>query len=240
MDEIVLTAETGRSTGTRPSRRSRTAGNIPAVLYGLQQDPVTVSVGWPELRRAITTKAGLNAIIHLEVGGQRHMSIVKEIQRHPVRRDVLHVDFVRIDPDQDVTVDVAIVMVGEAKEVTDNDGMVDQNLFTLSINAAPDNIPTEIKVDISDLTIGDSVRVGDLVLPERVTTDVDPNEAVAVGMITRSPLRRWLPRRPPRRLLWLPRRLLWLPSLVPRAKMASPPRAPTRPQTRTAAPTPSR
>nr|MBT4279182.1 50S ribosomal protein L25 [Actinomycetota bacterium] len=188
MDEIVLTAETGRSTGTRPSRRSRTAGKIPAVLYGLQQEPVTVSVDWPELRRAITTEAGLNAIIHLEVGGERHMSIVKEIQRHPVRRDVLHVDFVRIDPDQDVTVDVSIVMVGEAKEVTDNDGMVDQNLFTLSINAAPDNIPTEIEVDISALTIGDSVRVGDLVLPDRVTTDVDPDEAVAVGMITRSTL----------------------------------------------------
>ena len=188
MGEIVLTVETGRSTGTRPSRRSRTAGKIPAVLYGLQQDPVTVSVDWPELRRAITTEAGLNAIIQLEVGGEKHMSIVKEIQRHPVRRDVLHVDFVRIDPDQDVTVDVSIVMVGEAKEVTDNDGMVDQNLFSLTINAAPDNIPTEIEVDISNLTIGDSVRVGDLVLPERVTTDVDPDEAVAVGMITRSTL----------------------------------------------------
>ena len=188
MDEIVLTVETGRSTGTRPSRRSRTAGKIPAVLYGLQQDPVTVSVDWPELRRAITTEAGLNAIIQLEVGGEKHMSIVKEIQRHPVRRDVLHVDFVRIDPDQDVTVDVSIVMVGEAKEVTDNDGMVDQNLFSLTINAAPDNIPTEIEVDISNRTMGDSVRVGDLVLPERVTTDVDPDEAVAVGMITRSTL----------------------------------------------------
>ena len=188
MDEIVLTAETGRSTGTRPSRRGRTAGHIPAVLYGLKQDPLTVSIEWPELRRAITTEAGLNAIIHLEVGGEKHMSIVREIQRHPVRRDVLHVDFVRIDPDQDVTVDVSIVMVGEAKEVTDNDGMVDQNLFTLTISAAPDNIPTEIEVDISELTIGDSARVIDLVLPEGVTTDVDPDEAVAVGTITRSTL----------------------------------------------------
>ncbi len=188
MDEIVLTAATGRTTGTRSSRRSRTAGHIPAVLYGLQQDPLVVSVEWPELRRAITTEAGLNAIINLEVGGERHMSIVREIQRHPVRRDVLHVDFVRVDPDQDITVDVSIVMIGEAKEVTDNDGMVDQNLFTLTVNAAPDNIPTEIQVDISALTIGDSTRVGDLLLPEGVTTDVDPDEAVAVGMITRSTL----------------------------------------------------
>jgi large subunit ribosomal protein L25 len=122
------------------------------------------------------------------VGGEKHMSIVKEIQRHPVRRDVLHVDFVRIDPDQDVTVDVSIVMVGEAKEVTDNDGMVDQNLFTLTINAAPDNIPTEIEVDIrSSRSVTLRVSV-DLVLPEGVTTDVDSDEAVAVGMITRSTL----------------------------------------------------
>ena len=116
------------------------------------------------------------------------MSIVKDIQRHPVRRDVTHVDFLRIDPKQDVTVDVPIVMIGEAKEVTDADGMVDQNMFSLSVSAAPDNIPNELEIDISDLTVGDSKRVGDISLPIGVTTDVDPEETVAVGMITRSTL----------------------------------------------------
>ena len=116
------------------------------------------------------------------------MSIVKDIQRHPVRRDVTHVDFLRIDPKQDVTVDVPIVMVGEAKEVTDADGMVDQNLFTLTVNSAPDSIPNELEVDISGLTIGDSLRVADIALPSGVTTDVDLEETVAVGMITRSTL----------------------------------------------------
>ena len=71
-----------------------------------------------------------------------------------MRRDVTHVDFLRIDPKQDVTVDVPIVMIGEAKEVTDADGMVDQNLFSLTVNAAPDSIPNEFEVDISGLTIG--------------------------------------------------------------------------------------
>jgi large subunit ribosomal protein L25 len=116
------------------------------------------------------------------------MSIVKDVQRHPVRRDVTHIDFLRIDPNQDVTVDVPLVMIGEAKEVTDADGMVDQNLFSLSVNAAPDSIPNELEVDISSLTIGDSLRVADVVLPAGVTTDVDPDETVAVGMITRSTL----------------------------------------------------
>ena len=188
MDEIVLTAATGRTTGTRPSRRLRREGSIPAVVYGLDQDPVSVTVEWPDLRRAITTDAGLNAVIQIDIDGDRHMSLVRDVQRHPVRRDVLHVDFIRIDPDQEVVVDVPILLVGEADEVTNNDGMVDQNLFALTVSAAPDNIPTEIELDVSALTIGDSLRVADLVLPAGVTTEVDPEDAVAVAMITRSTL----------------------------------------------------
>lgn len=188
MSEIVLTADTSRVTGTRSSRRLRREGRVPAVVYGLGQDPVSIDVDWPELRRALTTDAGVNAVIHLEFDGDKQMSIVKDIQRHPVRRDVTHVDFLRIDPKQDVTVDVPVIMVGEAKEVTDADGMVDQNLFTLTVNSAPDSIPNELEIDISGLTIGDSLRVADIVLPAGVSTDVDPEETVAVGMITRSTL----------------------------------------------------
>ena len=188
MDEIVLTASTDRVTGTRTSRRIRRDGRIPGVLYGLGAESVTIAVDWSDLRRALTTEAGVNAIIQLEVEGERHMSIVKDLQRHPVRRDVLHIDFLRIDPTRDVTVDVPIVMVGEARELIAADGMVDQNLFTLSVNAPPDRIPNELKIDISDLTVGDSIRVGDLALPVGVSTDVDPEDAVAVGTITRSTL----------------------------------------------------
>jgi large subunit ribosomal protein L25 len=188
MSEIVLTADTTRKTGTRSSRRLRRDQRVPAVVYGLSQDPVSIDVAWVDLREALTTDAGVNAVIHLEIGGEKQMSIVKDVQRHPVRRDVTHIDFLRIDPNQDVTVDVPLVMIGEAKEVTDADGMVDQNLFSLSVNAAPDSIPNELEVDISSLTIGDSLRVADIVLPAGVTTDVDPDETVAVGMITRSTL----------------------------------------------------
>lgn len=188
MSEIVLPADTTRKTGTRPSRRLRREQRVPAVVYGLSQDAVSIDVAWVDLREALTTDAGVNAVIHLEIGGEKQMSIVKDIQRHPVRRDVTHVDFLRIDPDQEVTVDVPLVMIGEAKAVTDADGMVDQNLFSLTVNAAPDSIPNELEVDISALTIGDSLRVADIVLPVGVTTEVDPDETVAIGMITRSTL----------------------------------------------------
>ena len=188
MSEIVLTADTTRQTGTRPSKRLRREQRVPAVVYGLSQDPVSIDVAWADLRGALTTDAGVNAVIHLEIAGEKQMSIVKEIQRHPVRRDVIHVDFLRIDPDEDVTVDVPLVMIGEAKAVTDADGMVDQNLFSLTVNASPENIPNELEMDISALGIGDSLRVSDIVLPTGVTTDVDPDETVAIGMITRSTL----------------------------------------------------
>lgn len=188
MSEIVLTADTTRQTGTRPSKRLRREQRIPAVVYGLSQDPVSIDVAWADLRVALTTDAGVNAVIHLEIAGEKQMSIVKDIQRHPVRRDVTHVDFLRIDPDQDVTVDVPLVMIGEAKAVTDADGMVDQNLFSLTVNASPENIPNELEMDISALGIGDSLRVADIVLPAGVTTDMDPEETVAIGMITRSTL----------------------------------------------------
>ena len=184
----MLTAATGRTTGSRSTRRLRGEGLVPAVLYGLDQDPVSVSVIWPELRQALTTEAGVNVVLQLEVEGERHMSIVKDIQRHPVRRDVVHVDFLRIDPNKKVTVGVTIVMIGEALEVTQGNGMVDQNLFSLTVDASPTAIPNELEVDISALTIGDSIRVADIALPAGVTTDVDPEETVAVGMITRSTL----------------------------------------------------
>ena len=188
MEEILLTANTTREIGSSSSRRVRKDGIVPGVLYGLNEESVSLSVTWPDLRRALTTDSGINAIIQLEVDGKKQMTIVKDIQRHPVKRNVLHVDFLRIDPDQNVTVDIPLVMIGEAREVSAADGMVDQNMFSLTVSAPPDRIPTEIEVDISALTVGDAIRVGDLQLPEGVTSEGDPADPRAVGMSTRSTL----------------------------------------------------
>jgi large subunit ribosomal protein L25 len=188
MEEQVLETELGRATGTRSSRRLRTEGQIPGVVYGLGDDPVSVTVDFRDLRSALTTDAGLNAIINLDVAGERQLSIVKEIQRHPVRQDVLHVDFLRVDPDEEVEVDVPITLIGEAREVTQADGIVDQTLFTLPVFAKPGSIPNEITIDISDLKVGDSVRVSDIVLPDGARPALELDEAVATGVITRSTL----------------------------------------------------
>lgn len=184
--DVSLTVETGRESGSRPMRRLRRDGVIPGVVYGLGADPVKVAVPWPELRKALNTEAGMNALISLTVDGDTQLSIVKDLQRHPVRRDVLHVDFQLIDRTKPLTVDVPINLIGRAEAVEAEKGIIDQLAYTLAVNARPGSIPTQIDVDISHLEIGMTVTVEEIALPEGVTTDVDPDTAVAVGSPTRS------------------------------------------------------
>jgi large subunit ribosomal protein L25 len=182
MAEITLQASTGRTTGSRPSGRLRAEGKVPGVVYGLGQDPQSVSVLWRELRVVLTGEAGLNALIDLHIdGASGDLVMVKDLQRHPVRRDVLHVDFLRVSRDHAISVEVPIVLDGDAHDVTSNDGVVDHVLYALTITAKPADIPNEITIDISGLQIGDAIRVGDIQLPAGVETDVDPEDAVVIA-----------------------------------------------------------
>ncbi|MGH9085772.1 MAG: 50S ribosomal protein L25 [Acidimicrobiales bacterium] len=181
MAEIILHATPRPPQGTRPVRRLRAEGKVPGVVYGLGADPVTLSVEWRELRAALVTEQGLNAVIHLDIDGSTTPTLVKDLQRHKVRRDVLHVDFIRVDLDKPVEVEVPIHLEGEADAVTANDGVIDQMLTALLISAKPSDIPSGLTVDISDLEIGGAKRVGDIVLPAGVTTHVDAEEPVVTA-----------------------------------------------------------
>lgn len=183
MAEITLKATTGRPLGTRPSRRLRAEGKVPAVVYGLDADPVSVTVDWRPLREALTTEAGLNALIDLDIDGEVALTIVKELQRHPIRGDVLHLDFLRVSADAEITVDVPIVLTGEPVLVERADGTVEHLLFALSVNAKPADIPNEIAVDVSELEVDHAIRVGDLTLPAGVSTDADPEEVVVTAQV---------------------------------------------------------
>jgi len=186
MSELLLTANTGRLTGTRSSRRLRREGQVPAVLYGLGEDPVSISVDWPELRKALTTEAGVNALITIDVAGSKQLSIVKDIQRHPTRRDVLHVDFIRLDPNAEVEVEVPLILTGEARKVAQVSGMVDQTAFTIAVLSKPQDIPTEVTADVSELEVGETITIGDVVLPDGVSAAADPEDTVASAVVTRS------------------------------------------------------
>lgn len=188
MAEITLTADHRDLTGNGPARRLRAEGKVPGVVYGLGGDPIPVTVEWRPLRDALTTEAGLNALINLEVDGRSDLTIVKELQRHPIRGDVLHVDFIRVDADAAITVDVPVQLVGEPLKVLQETGTVDHILFSLSVNAKPSDIPNELVVDISDMEIGDTIRVSDLPLPAGVTTDIDGEEPVASAQVSSAAL----------------------------------------------------
>ena len=183
-DDITLTAETGRTTGSAASRRLRANGKVPAVLYGRGADPVPLTVDWRELRAALTTDKGLNALLTLKVGSKKTKALVKDMQRHPVRRDVLHIDFLAVDVDVVISTDVPILLEGEATLVIREQGVVDQVMNAIVIQAKPDDIPGHLSIDVSELEIGHTITVADLDLPAGVTTEVDPEETVVTAQVS--------------------------------------------------------
>lgn len=183
MPEINLIAETRTETGSGPARRLRTEGKIPATVYGHGIDPLSVSVDGRELRAALTTESGTNALINLSVGSDEHLTLARVLQRDPVRHTVTHIDFQVVSRDELITADVGITLVGEARAIAEGGGVIDQQTFSLTIEAVPANIPNSIEVDISGLEIGAAIRVGDIALPEGVSTAVDPEEPIVTGAL---------------------------------------------------------
>src|SRR5829696_4756777 len=184
--EVRLTASTRTASGSRAAGRLRREGLIPAVVYGHGADPVSVSVVHRELRNALSGEAGSNALLDLQVEGEAVLALVKDMQRDAVRNEVTHVDFIRVSRDEAVSVDVHIVLEGEASEVHSGGGTLEQQLFSLTVSAKPGDIPAAITVDVSGMVIGDAIRVGDLVLPPGVTTDVDAEEPVAIAQVSQA------------------------------------------------------
>jgi large subunit ribosomal protein L25 len=181
MPEITLAAEVGRPLGSAASRRLRHEGRIPAIVYGHGTDPVPVTVVARELRTALSGESGTNTLLSLRAGDQTFLTLARVLQRHPVRGTISHVDFQIVRRDEVISAEVPITLIGEAVEVQHGDGLVDQLLFALTINARPADIPTAMELDISELVIGASIRVADLSLPPGVTTDTDPDVAVVIG-----------------------------------------------------------
>ncbi|HEC09638.1 MAG TPA: 50S ribosomal protein L25 [Acidimicrobiales bacterium] len=187
MDETVLVAETGRPLGSRASRRLRAQGKIPGVVYGHGADPLAVAVDRHDFRTVLRS-AGDNALIDLDLDGEIHLAIVKDLQRDPLRNRVNHIDFQRIDRDEKIEVVVPIRLVGEAEEVTKQRGLIQHQLSSVPVIAPAGKLPKSIEVDISGLTLDQPIRVGDLDLGEGVETDADPASVIVVGIITRAAL----------------------------------------------------
>ena len=188
MSETVLQAEVGRRAGSSDARRLRADGKIPAVVYGHGMDPISVSVDRRELRQALSGAAGMNTILDLTVDGTVYPSLIKDIQRHPVKRSVQHIDFIQVNLNEEIVVSIPIHLEGEAKDVSANGGLVDLSMQELQVRTTPRNIPDGVVIDVSEMTMDTVIRVEDIALPSGVAAEADADAPVVTVLTMRTPV----------------------------------------------------
>ena len=168
MSEVRIAAEPRDQFGKGAARQIRRQGRVPAVLYGHGTDTRHVSLPGHDVLLALRTA---NVLIRLEgLPGGNELALPKAVQRDPIRGSVEHVDLILVTHGEKVTVDVAVQVTGEIAP----DGLLDQQLVQVAVEAEATNIPTGIEVSVQGMTIGESVHAGDLSLPEGATLAVDP------------------------------------------------------------------
>ena len=163
MDQVSLRATPRTDIGSRPARRLRRDGFIPAVLYGRDLAAVPITVASRDLFSALHTEAGFNALINVEVeGGETALTVAREIQRHPARGHVTHLDFITVTLDQVIQAEVGVEYLGIPLGVREEGGFVETIAGSVLVEALPTEVPTGIEMDIAELGIGDTLKVSDL------------------------------------------------------------------------------
>jgi large subunit ribosomal protein L25 len=183
--ETIVTAEPRASRGKNEARRLRVLGRIPAVVYGAFKDPVAVSVSPKDITRIIHSKTGHNSIFDVDITGiERTPVIVADEAYDPIKGTLLHIDLRRIDLTRKLRVGVPIHVIGEAKGVKQQGGVLDVVTRTVEIECIPDDIPNQFDVDVTELMIGLSIRVSELPVKSgvRILTAGDAVIAHVVGI----------------------------------------------------------
>lgn len=176
MKEYVLNAQLREKAGVRSNlRKLRDTGFIPSVVYGAGKENTTVYVNYKELLKIL--KEAHNAIIKLKYADKEEKVIIRDIQKHVVTGRIIHVDFGRIRMNEKIDVVVPIKFVGEPYGVKVQGGIVEYEMRELEIRCLPDNIPNEIEIDISNLKIGDAIRIKDL-KPEKYEIRENPENLI--------------------------------------------------------------
>ena len=169
MANTNLAAEQRSETGKGVARKLRAAGRIPAVVYGHNRAAESITVDARELDRLLGRISAASTVVELGLGAGTARTLIREIQRHPVKRHILHVDFQELVAGEKVTVSVPLVFVGTAVGVREQGGIFEEVMREISITVDPASIPNHVDVDISKLTIGHPIHVRDLQLPAGVT-----------------------------------------------------------------------
>ena len=180
MATVSLSANSRDSKGKGAARTLRSQGQIPAVIYGHGRDPQPLALNARDLDKLLSHIQAESTVIEVTVGGHTAKTLIREIQRHPIKRQILHVDFQALVAGEKVTVSIPIVLQGIPEGVRLEGGVLDQTLREIEIEVDPSNIPDHIEYDVTNMVIGDSVHVSDLKVPEGVEVQDDPETSVAV------------------------------------------------------------
>lgn len=180
MANVTLNASIRAETGKGVARKLRQAGSIPAVIYGRDREPQSLSVNARETEKLLKSIAVSSTVIELSVDGQVAHTLIREVQRHPFKRNVLHIDFQQIVAGEVVAVKCPILYVGTPEGVRLEGGILDQIMHELHIEVDPTAIPNHISVDISDVKLGRPLHVSDIKLPAGVKVLDDPAATVCV------------------------------------------------------------
>ena len=178
--EATLKATLRESIGSGESRRLRNDGFLPAVVYGLDMEPVSIALNAREFTSALKTEAGSNVILNLEVGKNKYTTLAREIQRHPYKNEFLHIDLIQIDLTQKVEADVQINFLGTPVGVKDEGGLVQTINSTITVSTLPSSIPSSLDLDISELNVGENATALDVKLPEGVELASEGDDSILV------------------------------------------------------------
>jgi large subunit ribosomal protein L25 len=184
MATVNLSVDTRASVGKGAARKMRSAGAIPAIVYGHAREPQALTVNNHELTKLLDKVSYKTTVIELQfTGGTSAKTLIREIQRHPYKRHILHVDFQELVAGEKVTVKVPLVFVGTPDGVRLGGGILDEVMRELEVAVDPSNIPNHIDVDVTKLQVGHSIHVRDLIVPSHVEVMNDADQTVALCTI---------------------------------------------------------
>ena len=180
MASANLSASSRSTTGKGVARKLRAAGRIPAIIYGHNRQPQPLELNAHELQLLLEKNPYQSTVIELAFDGLSARTLIREIQRHPFKKQILHVDFQELVAGEKVTVKVPLQFTGTADGVRHGGGILDQIMHDLEITCDPSVIPHHITVDVTPLTIGHSIHAGDITMPDGVTLLSDADATVCV------------------------------------------------------------
>jgi large subunit ribosomal protein L25 len=155
----------------------RQSGNIPGIIYGSKVDSKPVFISSADLTKTIR-QVGRNGVISLDVEGSKQDVVLTDYQEDSIKREIIHVDFLAIDKSSKINVDVRLVLTGEAAGVKDG-GVLQQPLHQVSITSTPDQIPQQIEVDVTNLQVGETLTIADILYQGTFTINHENDEVVA-------------------------------------------------------------